>query len=64
MLALHLDEIRWRNDFDALALTKLEDPPSRNDEFRHENWRAQAQLFSSRPGFVPSAKENARSTPA
>jgi hypothetical protein len=28
MLALHLDEIRWRNDFDALALTKLEDPVS------------------------------------
>jgi len=24
MLALHLDEIRWRNDFDALVLTKLE----------------------------------------
>jgi hypothetical protein len=28
MLALHLDEIRWRNDFDALVLTKLEDPVS------------------------------------
>jgi hypothetical protein len=25
MLTLHLDEIRWRNDFDALVLTKLED---------------------------------------
>jgi len=25
MLALHLDEIRRRNDFDALVLTKLED---------------------------------------
>ena len=24
MLALHLDEIRWQNDFDALVLTKLE----------------------------------------
>jgi hypothetical protein len=24
MLALYLDEIRWRNDFDALVLTKLE----------------------------------------
>jgi hypothetical protein len=24
MLALHLDEIRRRNDFDALVLTKLE----------------------------------------
>src|ERR1700721_138313 len=24
MLALQLDEIRWRNDFDALVLTKLE----------------------------------------
>jgi hypothetical protein len=24
ILALHLDEIRWRNDFDALVLTKLE----------------------------------------